>query len=198
MDNIKLQTEYYKKKLKSCGPSLEALGWNSPASQRVRFEALASIGDLNGCSVLDVGCGFGDFFGYLGEKDIILSDYLGIDLVEGMITEACRKYPEADFETTSILEPAIGYYDFVFASGIFGLESPDWSFYVRCMLARMFEICKVGVSVNFLSVGRGSNLESHYTDPDVVADLFCDVNAKIKYKLDYKLNDFTMFIYRCQ
>jgi len=38
--------------------SCMALGWREQADQLLRFRELARIGDLNGRSVLDAGCGY--------------------------------------------------------------------------------------------------------------------------------------------
>lgn len=196
MDNIELQTKHYKERLISYGPSLEALGWHSKISQDIRFDILSSIGDLNGHNVLDVGCGFGDLYGYLREESIMPRDYLGIDLVEGMIKEADKRYPEADFEVSSILDPVIGYYDYVLASGIFGLKSLTWDSYVQSMLNRMFEICRIGVGANFLLAGGVEDPVSHYADPNVMVDLAREISPKVRCRLGYKINDFTLFMYR--
>ena len=40
--------------------TVEALGWRKQDSQTKRFEVLATVADLSGCSLLDVGCGYGD------------------------------------------------------------------------------------------------------------------------------------------
>lgn len=196
MDNVELQKRHYEKNFVSFEASLEALGWRSKTSQEVRFEVLASIGDLRGSSVLDVGCGFGDFYGYLKKKDADLWSYLGVDLVEGMVQEAYERYPEAEFKSFDILNCAAGFHDYVIASGIFGLESPTWDLYVRTMLTRMFEICKIGVGVNFLLLNEEKDSDSHYTNPYDMSVLARSISSKVRCILGYKVNDFTLFIYR--
>lgn len=200
MDNVELQTEYYKKSFASFGPYLEALGWHSKKSQKVRFKVLSSIGDLTGRSILDVGCGFGDFFGYLW-KNIELEGYLGVDLIEDMIKEAYKRYPEGAFMILDILNNDgfilnVGRFDYVLASGIFGLESSTWDLYVQSMLVKMFEICRIGVGVNFLLTRKYQESDSHYTSPDVIVDLVREISPKVECKLGYKENDFTIFIYK--
>ena len=39
-----------------------ALNWGSRESQNLRFAVFAQVGRLDGASILDVGCGQGDFF----------------------------------------------------------------------------------------------------------------------------------------
>ena len=90
---------------------VKSLGWGSDYSQKKRFDILLDIGvDIND-SVLDVGCGYGDF-----SKNFV--DYLGIDLREDAIKMARNKYSDAKFELKSIYD-INDTYDWVFASGIF-------------------------------------------------------------------------------
>ena len=49
--------------------------WNSRDSQQSRFEILAGAFDLNGQTVLDVGCGLGDFAGFLHERGVTPKSY---------------------------------------------------------------------------------------------------------------------------
>ncbi|NOY84878.1 MAG: class I SAM-dependent methyltransferase, partial [Nitrospirae bacterium] len=74
--------------------SVKALGWRGSESQLKRFEVLASIGDLNGACILDVGCGYGDLKAYLDQhfSDFV---YIGIDQMPEFISEAKRTYQSA-------------------------------------------------------------------------------------------------------
>ena len=37
--------------------TVEALGWRAESSQVRRFEVIATVGNLDGCTLLDIGCG---------------------------------------------------------------------------------------------------------------------------------------------
>ncbi|HYR59260.1 MAG TPA: hypothetical protein VEO95_11540, partial [Chthoniobacteraceae bacterium] len=58
-------TSRYRERLKQHGAGIQALASGTPERQQTRFGVLAGIGDLDGASVLDVGCGFADFNQYL-------------------------------------------------------------------------------------------------------------------------------------
>ena len=44
---------------------VKSLGWKNDESQIKRFEAFTKVGNLEGSSVLDLGCGIGDLKAYL-------------------------------------------------------------------------------------------------------------------------------------
>jgi len=66
------------------GPTLQALYIESIEAQEVRFDVLLDCGLKTGDSVLDVGCGFADFYHYMSVKGLEV-DHAGIDLSPDMI-----------------------------------------------------------------------------------------------------------------
>ena len=73
------------------GAGFNALLWASPATQAVRFEAIRRIADLNGQSVLDVGCGRADLLEYLLDAGVRPADYVGIEAVDALADAAEAK-----------------------------------------------------------------------------------------------------------
>ena len=73
------------------GHGFASLLWASPDSQAVRFRALTRLWDLNGLSVLDVGCGRADFLDFLLARGVRPADYVGIEAVAELADEAERK-----------------------------------------------------------------------------------------------------------
>ncbi len=57
--------------------------------------AITHAGPLEGKSVLDVGCGYGDLIPYLPP-----CDYYGIDIDELVLEEARRRWPDHEFAVT--------------------------------------------------------------------------------------------------
>src|SRR3989339_2012946 len=55
----------YRARYQQHGYSPVSLGWGKGGRQHLRFSVLAGIGIGKEDSVLDIGCGFGDLFGYL-------------------------------------------------------------------------------------------------------------------------------------
>ncbi len=198
--NRQINLDYYNKQLTEYGQDVKALSWGNVDSQRERFKILSEIGDLNDKSILDVGCGFGDFYVYLKGQDINPKQYVGIDINLLMISMAKNKLPEVRFEVADILTVKLKEkYDYVIASGIFALETPKWDAITEKILRKMYKLSQLGVGVNFLSsrttgkmlVGR------HYTNPrDMAKFASKKLRAGIVLRYDYRPNDFTLYIYK--
>ena len=71
LDNEDRQRKVYSELVRRHGDSYKSLHWHS---------AFLQIGKLDGCSVLDVGCGIGDFAVYLEACGIDV-DFTGYDIV---------------------------------------------------------------------------------------------------------------------
>ena len=65
VDNSK---KYYEEKLKKFGPNIKGLNWKNKKSQELRFNILSKVSNLNNCSILDYGCGYGDFNLFLKKR----------------------------------------------------------------------------------------------------------------------------------
>jgi len=174
----------------------EILGFSSNASQHVRFSTLIGIGDLEGRSVLDVGCGAGDLFTYLREA-VGEIDYRGVDIHAGLIDYASGRYPEGRFEVRDVLAyDATDEVDYVLSSGVFGLAPNGDPDFIRAMLTRQFALARIGVSVNFLSARTPNPMDerSHYADPTEILELAFTLTRNVVLRHDYKANDFTLYL----
>ena len=114
------------------GGTVEALGWRGIESQVKRFEVIATVGNLNGCTLLDVGCGYCELKGYL---DQIYSDftYIGIDQIPEIISEAKRRYsdcPDTFFYQTDFTTLKFPKVDYLIASGALAYRCQNPNFHL--------------------------------------------------------------------
>jgi len=198
--NRQIIIDYYNKQLIEYGQDVKALSWGNVDSQRERFRVLCEIGYLSDKSILDVGCGFGDFYLYLKEQGISPKQYVGIDINLLMIGMAKIRLPEVRFEVADILTTKLREkYDYVFASGIFALETPNWQSVTERILRKMYQLSNIGIGVNFLSsLTTGGQLpDRHYANPeDIVAFIRKNLKTRTILRHDYRPNDFTLYIYK--
>lgn len=170
----------------------KSLGWGSQESQLVRFRILTEIiGFTDGDSVLDVGCGHGDFSTFFNDN------YKGIDIRESVINISKQKYQHVQFETKTIFEENDNF-DWIFGSGLFGFRHDDWSNYVFENLQRMYQLSNKGVAVNFLSTlspGK-KDPDMMYSHPSEISEIVSQITSKFIIRHDYRPNDMTVYIFK--
>jgi SAM-dependent methyltransferase len=192
---------YFKGRFAQFGVDVRSL-WGGAASQRQRFEILSEVTDLNERTVLDVGCGFGDFYGFLTrDKGLRLKKYVGLDLTQDFIGEAVHRYataPQASFAKVDFLSwSGDEEFDVAVASGIFFLPSEKWEDYVLVVCQKMFRHARRGIAVNFLSTcSPQPDPHSKYSRPGVTLELLMrHISPAAVLRHDYRLNDFTIYLY---
>ena len=186
---------YFDRRLDEFGATLGAVDWGSAASQRARFAALAAVGALDGCRVLDVGCGLGDLCGYL-EGVATRVDYHGCDLNPRMVAAAAARHPTRRFAVLDLLreDPPGGSHDYVVASGLFYLRDEAFQ---HAMVARMFACARRAIAFNSLSAWADRQAPGeYYADPGRVLECCHRLTGRVVLRHDYLPNDFTVYAYR--
>ncbi|MSQ14678.1 MAG: class I SAM-dependent methyltransferase [Dehalococcoidia bacterium] len=191
---------FYETELDKYGVDYRSLHWNSARSQLVRFDVLKDIGLDPGCSVLDIGCGLGDLYGYLKEKNGAFT-YAGYDISTKMVETARERFPEACFIVRDILEEkcAPESFDYVVASGTFNVKISGHDSFLRDMICAMYRACKKGVGFNLL---ERMDYDWYSSDRFYTASLdetvaFCStISPRSEVKTGYLTGDFTVFVYK--
>jgi SAM-dependent methyltransferase len=189
--------EDYRQLLRQHGQG-PAVGQWSPEGQTFRFKKLSEIGVLTGRSVLDIGCGLGDFYPFLKS---IYGDltYTGVDIVPELVSHAAKKYPDAVFHCLDLLErPLDGKFDYVLISGVFNNERENVSELLRCLTTVAFQLCRLGLGFNFISnIVSQHDPSMAYHDPFEVFR-FCMENLSIRTTMahHYERCDVAVFVYR--
>ncbi|MGE5615529.1 MAG: class I SAM-dependent methyltransferase [Bacillota bacterium] len=190
---------WYEEKVRRYGFDHRGLGFRNRSSQEKRFEALARLGDFEGRSVLDAGCGFGDFLAFLEERDL-QATYTGIDMCAPMIERCRERFPmsEGRFHVADVMEyQPQACFDFVIASGIFGLDAEGARERVRPTLERMFRWCRLGMAVNFLSARAPEKVPARlYVDPADALEWAFALAPAVRLDHGYLPNDFTLLLHR--
>lgn len=182
------------------GHDVRALDWGSRESQSARFAVLAGVGDLRGRSVLDVGCGLGDFAGWL-ERNGVDMDYTGIDITPRMVDLARASRPSQRFEVGDLLSlplpPEGRQWDFVVASGIFAKRQAEPDRYLRAAIERMFALCTAAVAFNVLSTwAPGTDGDEYHADPLQTLGFCRGLTPWVALRHDYHPRDFTVYLRR--
>jgi len=187
--------------LKRHGYDARALYWSSREIQEIRFRELAGIGIEAGDSVLDVGCGFGDFLGWSAGRGGAIS-YTGIDLSPDLLGMARKRHPEAVFHCGDPIEYCATHtdrFDWVILSGALNEQLGDEGAYARRIIKLMWSRCRKGVAFNLLD-GRHAptrscwDLQSH--NPSEIRDFVAGLTPNHRLVEGYLDNDFTVYLLR--
>jgi SAM-dependent methyltransferase len=192
-------TRWYEDKVRVHGYDYRGLGFRTRTSQEKRFEALLGLGDLDGARLLDAGCGFGDFLAFLRNRGIE-PVYTGVDICEPMIERCRERFPasEGRFVVSDALDyRADEHYDFVVASGLFGLDYEGAREHIRPTLQHLFESARVGLAANFLSTRSPVPAEKRiYLDPAKALEAAFALTPAVRLDHTYLPNDFTLYLYK--
>ncbi len=190
--------QLYSRLIDRYGVDVRALDWGSRESQQLRFSVLADVGPLHGSEILDVGCGQGDFYGWLMQQVVTLN-YQGIDITPGMIAIARQRFPQARFSPGNLLapeepRPAV---DYVFASGIFTHRQIEPMAFLQRMTEAMFRLCRRGIAFNCLSTWAPDPEQGEFHADPLEAIAFCrSLSPWIVFRGDYHPRDFTIYVYK--
>ncbi len=160
---------FYNRHLKDFGDSPQAVRW-TPEGQRLRYEALLRIaGNISGKTILDFGCGKGDFYGFLKGKGVPVQ-YCGIDINDNLIAIAKQKYPETQFLVRDIEEEEFKHsFDIIFVCGVFNLRVAGIEESMNNVLKKLFILCREALHINLLTYYIAQrNVELFYVKPEKI------------------------------
>jgi 2-polyprenyl-3-methyl-5-hydroxy-6-metoxy-1,4-benzoquinol methylase len=152
MEKDQIVKGFYEKLLEKYGYSIKSLDYRSETSQKTRFDIITQVGINDDCSLLDVGCGFGDYFNYLKQRGIKNVKYNGIDLTDKIVNVAKEKNPLANVVQGNVLDlPDDKKFDYVVSVGVNGVKTGDNWDNLTSVLDKMWKLCKKGIAYNAVS-----------------------------------------------
>lgn len=189
--NLNKQIKLYKKLYERYGESHLSLSWLSSESQKIRFKTfLDLVKPDQSFSLLDLGCGLGDFYEYLIRCQYQVH-YVGIDIVDDFIEKNKLKFPQASWSVNdagSYLKTSPKY-DYIFASGLFAFSNE-----------KIF-LDTVGLVMNKVNLCFGFNIhltsDKSFFSPSVqrVKNILNNIeNLNIEIRDDYLKNDYTIIL----
>ena len=190
--------ERYEKRFAEFGEDIQALASGTRERQRTRFQVLLELGIEPGSSVLDLGCGFADFYGFLLEKNLDV-DYTGYDISPAFIDAARSKYPGANLQVLDIQDDdSARNFDYIVSSQVFNnlLVHEDNLEVAFDVLSRCYEQMNKGMVFDFLSTYVDYQQEGlyHYAPEQIFT--FCKgLTKRVSLRHDYPLFEFAVYLY---
>jgi SAM-dependent methyltransferase len=181
---------FYKNALKKYGRSAKGLNWHDDYSQIKRFEVLHEMikEDLKeGDSLIDAGCGFGDFYHFI--NPLCKIRYRGYEIVEENIAIA-KEHTKQKIEHKDILKDPLEKADFYIASGSMNILS---RFETYLFIERCFEQSQKGFAFNLL-YGKDRSKSFNYFLPQEIKHFCKKFDCEIKTRTGYLPHDFTVYL----
>lgn len=189
----------YQKRFKKYGVSPKSLFWKRKGAAHQRFRQFWAQIDFNNKSVLDVGCGFGEFGKFLSKRYKNV-DYTGIDIVPEFIEEAKKNLPALKFLVCDYLKDPINEkFDVVIASGILNSNVSNNIDYRKKAILAMFGNTKKVFAFNMLGAhprpAGDSEKNTWYADSLEILDYCMSLTRRVIFRANYNPKDFTIFMY---
>jgi cyclopropane fatty-acyl-phospholipid synthase-like methyltransferase len=191
---------YYSEKLAQHGETARGVDWNGEESQTLRFEQICKlVNTKNHFSINDLGCGYGALYDFLAKKYQEFN-YTGIDVSEGMIRAAEKRYQNKSKARFVLSRKPDQVADYGIASGIFnvrlGRSDDEWRSYLEATLDVMDQTSRLGFAFNCLTSYSDEDKKRdylYYADPCLLFDL-CKrrYSRQVALLHDYDLYEFTI------
>jgi SAM-dependent methyltransferase len=188
---------YWDERARATLPDLEKLQWSHRRTQRLRFEAFLLDHGLNGKSVVDVGCGLGDFLAHLQARGIE-AEYLGYDIAPSMIQQCRARFPSHRFETGDFLSyQPNSRFDYTVAFGIHNIRVPAGRAILEHTTRHQFALSSIAAHVSVLS-DRSTWFAPHLQAWPVeeILAMALSITPHVALHHDYLQGDFSVTLYR--
>ncbi len=195
-------TAHYEQALATHGTTAKGVDWKDEDGQRLRHRQFLRLVEHDPeASILDLGCGYGDFLPFLrahGHR----GRYIGLDVAPAMVEAARRLHGEGPDRVFHLgaesPEPA----DYAIASGILnvirGADASAWQAYVDAVIEGLARSSRRGFAFNMLSLNSDPERrrpDLHYADPAaMLAAMIARHGRHAAVLQDYGLWEFTLLV----
>ncbi|MEM9023149.1 MAG: class I SAM-dependent methyltransferase, partial [Bacteroidota bacterium] len=176
-----------------------AVGWRDEEVQRLRFEAVTSIANLDQAEVLDLGCGAGALKLFI-DAHFQEVRYTGVEIIPELFEAAGKQIghlPNTRLLLTDFAHWTLPEVDVVFACGALSYRSSDPTYLAR-MLENMYRASRVGVAITLMrnSVHRKDYLQAY--QPEEVLPVAKRIADHVEVAEDYLMDDFALFLHHAK
>jgi SAM-dependent methyltransferase len=184
---------FYKSALAKYGYNAKGLNWNSTQTQQTRFDVILSLlpKNISDCTIVDAGCGLGDFYLFLQDKNIQVGNYVGYDMVDDFI-EYAKANTGRNIQKVNIISDELQKADYYIASGSLNILKP---FEMVMFVKKCLDRSQKGFIFNFLE-GEDRGDTFNYSHRDTIVNYIRNDCKYYRIKDGYLSNDVTIALYK--
>lgn len=192
---------FYQAKLKAHGLNdPQALSYNSRTTQELRFAQFLKLLPKNKLvTILDVGCGLGDFAEYLARHEYGNIKYTGLDIVPEMIAGAKQKQPNHNFICGDLFTTTLPIFDYVFSSGALNIiftTPEEQPLHIEQAILKLWSLTKTTLAFNLLNLHCQNQFEQDcqffYSHPATILRFCQKITPRSQLVDNYLDYDFTI------
>lgn len=188
----------YNDRIEKYGYNLAGMASGTEDRRKLRFQILSEIGIKNGDSVLDLGCGFGDFSDYLSNQKLLV-DYTGYDINPLIIGEATKRFPNDTFAVKDVIHEDFPEFDYIVSTSCFNLplKTQDNYDFVLELLTTCYQHARKGVAIDFISSYVDfTHPDAFHYEPEKVFTIAKSLTKRVCLRHDYPLFEFAIYLYK--
>jgi SAM-dependent methyltransferase len=197
MDYNKRSNDIFNRAYRKGKTRSERVLWFNTNKQYFRFAEILHFIDSRSASILDIGCGNGEFYNYLNFNGYT-GKYLGIDINKNLLTEARKAFPRGEFQYADFFKQAIKPHDYVVMSGVFNAQFGQDFTFIKKFILRMAQLSKYKTIFNAITTHVTHRERSmYYLDPGLVLSFIAEkASATFEIRHGFVPYNYTVCIHR--
>lgn len=186
--------KFYTSAINVHGTTAKGVNWASKENQELRFDIILELlpKDLSGSTLVDAGCGFGDFYTYMKKKKRVPKHYIGIDSLIDMYSIASENTAQ-EIIIADISKDEIPEADYYICSGALNVLE---KFETHLFIQNCFNASKKAFIFNVLYGEKESETYNYMTKIEL-EEIAKDLNVtQTAYRDEYMSADITVGFFK--
>ncbi|MBC8238444.1 MAG: class I SAM-dependent methyltransferase [Helicobacteraceae bacterium] len=180
--------KFYLASLKKHGINARGVNWVSQETQELRFDIILDMLPKDIDTLVDAGCGFGDFHRYLHNKNIQCKKYMGIDSLRTMCAIA-HKNTKQEIILADITKDRLPFAEYYICSGAMNVLN---GFETHLFIKNCLQSSQKAFIFNILHGSEQSETYNYFSIKKI-EKIAQELNVnKIEMRDDYMQNDITV------
>jgi len=182
--------KFYKSALELHGITARGVNWLCKESQEIRFDILREMlpNNLDDVTIVDAGCGFGDFYLYMLQNQRKPNKYIGVDLLEDMC-EIASTQTGCEIIPADICKDELPTAEYYVCSGAMNILN---AFETHLFIRNCYLASEHGFIFNVLHGNKKSETYNYLTSAQIQA-IAKELNVyHVEMKTGYLNNDITV------